>query len=91
MYHRLDFFFSAHCPSCPAALRCLRQFASTRPDVIVVEHDVEVSASRELAKRYQLIATPALVIDGASVLYGVPHPDRVAARVDETTDHRVEG
>lgn len=37
---------------------------------MVIEHDV--TASRAQATRYGLIATPALVIDGTSVFYGVP-------------------
>ena len=42
----------------------------------------ESEAEFELAKRYGLIATPALVIDGGTVMYGVPLPVALAARVD---------
>lgn len=47
---------------------------------MVVEHDVEVHL--ELATQYRLIATPAVVIDGQTVLYGVPRLAALAARVD---------
>ena len=60
----------------------IRLFASSRPDVVVVEHDLESETELELAKRYGLIAIPALVIDGDAVMYGVPRPAALAARVD---------
>lgn len=67
---------------CPEARQTVRQFAASRPDVVVVERDLEAEAELELAKRYGLIATPALVIDGDAVMYGVPRPAAIAARVD---------
>jgi hypothetical protein len=50
--------------------------------VVVVERDLEAEAEPKLAKRYRLIATPALVIDGDTVMYGVPRLAALAARVD---------
>lgn len=78
----LEIFSSAHCVGCPEARQAVRRFASSRPDVVVVEHDVEAEADLELAKRCRVIATPALVIDGHAVIYGVPRPTALAARVD---------
>ena len=80
MSHLLEVFYSEHCPSCPEAREAVQQFAASRSDVAVVEHDVEEEL--ELAKRYQLIATPALVIDGDAVIYGVPRPAALAARLN---------
>jgi glutaredoxin-related protein len=85
--HLLEIFYSAHCLGCPEARQAVRRFASSRPDVVVVEHDLESEAEFELAKRYGLIATPALVIDGGAVMYGVPLPVALAARVDAS--HRM--
>lgn len=87
MSHLLEIFYSAHCLGCPEARQAVRRFASSRPDVVVVEHDLESEAEFELAKRYGLIATPALVIDGGAVMYGVPLPVALAARVDAS--HRM--
>ena len=70
----LEIFYSEHCVGCPEARQAVRRFASGRPDVVVVE--------LELAKRYGLIATPALVIDGDLVMYGVPRPAAIAARME---------
>ena len=41
-----------------------------------------MEAEADLARQYRLIATPALVIDGGAVIYGVPRPAALAARVD---------
>ncbi len=82
MSHLLEIFYSEHCTGCPEARQAVRRFAAGRPDVVVVEHDLETKAELELAKRYGLIATPALVIDGDSVIYGVPRPAAITARVD---------
>ena len=76
MSHLLEIFYAAHCAGCPEARRAVRQFASSRRDVVVVEHDLE------LARRYRLISTPALVLDGDVIMYGVPRPAALAARVD---------
>lgn len=47
----------------------------------LVERDVAVATG--LARHYRLIATPAIVIDGGAVMYGVPRPAALAARVDK--------
>ena len=82
MSRLLEIFYSEHCVGCPEARQVVRRFASSRPDVVLVEHDLEAEAELELAKRYGLIATPALVIDGDVVMYGVPRPAVLTARVD---------
>jgi hypothetical protein len=82
MSHVVEFFFAEHCFACPEARAVLRQFASTRPDVLVIERNIDDDAEYRLATEYQLIATPAFVIDRHDVLYGVPKPGKLAARVD---------
>jgi hypothetical protein len=54
------------------------EFAASRPDVVVVERSVE--GELETAQRYGLFATPAIVIDGNTVLYGAPTISQLAAR-----------
>ena len=82
MSHLVELFYSEHCIGCPEAREAVRQFAQERPDVTLVEHDVAVEM--DLARHYQLIATPALVIDGVDVMYGVPRPAALAVRVDKS-------
>jgi len=67
---------------CPEAQQVVRQFASERADVTLVERDVAVEIG--LARHYRLIATPAVVINGGAVMYGVPRPAALAARVDKS-------
>ena len=78
--HLVELFYSEHCLGCPEAQQIVRRFALERLDVTLVERDVAVEIG--LARHYRLIATPAIVIDGGAVLYGVPRPAALAARVD---------
>ena len=80
MVHILEVFYSAHCIACPEARQAVRQLAASRPDIVVVEREVE--SHLELARQYRVMATPAVVIDGDSVIYGVPRFATLAARVD---------
>lgn len=80
MLHVLEVFYSEHCIACPKTRQAVRELATSRSDVIVIERDVE--SHLELAKRYGVIATPAVVIDGDAVVYGVPPLPTLAARVD---------
>ncbi len=79
--HLVEIFYSEHCLGCPEALQAVRRFASGRLDVVVVEHDLQDEAALDLAKRHGVIATPAVVIDGDVVTYGVPRSAVLAACV----------
>ena len=83
MHHVVELFYGAHCLGCPEARQAVQLFAARRLDVVVIEHDVEAEAALELARRYRLIATPALVIDGEAVIYGVPSPSALEVRLAE--------
>lgn len=77
MTHILEVFVSEHCIGCPYVREQVRRFAEARPDVRVVEHDID--RHPESAARYGLFATPAIVIDGRKVLYGIPNMSGLAA------------
>jgi hypothetical protein len=85
MSHVVEFFYADHCVACPEARQMLRQFASGRSDVVVIERNIDVDAEYRRATEYHLIATPAFVIDRHAVLYGVPKPDKLAARIAAST------
>lgn len=70
MQHFVQLFYSEHCFGCPAARTVVRQFAAEHTDIAVAEFDVAVHVS--LARKYGVMATPAVVVDGGPVLYGVP-------------------
>jgi hypothetical protein len=77
MAHLIELFVADHCPGCPEARQRLLAFAATRPDVILRERNID--SDSDAAHRYGIFATPAVVIGGRIVLYGVPTRDRLAA------------
>lgn len=79
--HVVELFHSPHCISCPEARALLRELAARRPDVIVIERDIEDAEALAQAREYHLIATPALVIDREKVLYGVPTLEKLTDRI----------
>lgn len=81
MNHLVELFYSEHCIACPEAKQVVRQFALERSDVTLVERDVALEIG--LARHYRLIATPAVVINGGTVMYGVPRRAALAAHVDQ--------
>lgn len=81
MSHVVELFYADHCFACPEARETLRQFASAHPDVVVIERNIDDDVEFRLATEYQLIATPAFVIDHSAVLYGVPKPETLAAQL----------
>ncbi|MPZ21250.1 MAG: hypothetical protein GEV06_25635 [Luteitalea sp.] len=78
MVHVIEVFVCDHCFACPPAYEAVVRFAAEREDVRVVRRDFE--GAPEAVARYRLFATPAVVVDGRSVLYGVPRPDQLARR-----------
>lgn len=76
--HLIELFVSDHCPACPAARARVWEFATRHPGVRVLVHDV--AQQPQLAGRYGLIATPAIVVDGLAILYGVPSLETLSAR-----------
>jgi thiol-disulfide isomerase/thioredoxin len=78
MEHLVELFVAHHCPSCPDARQQVREFAETRPNVRVIEHNVDEALAA--AEGYGLFATPAIVIDRRSIFYGVPTLAQLAAR-----------
>ena len=85
MSHVVELFYADHCFACPEAREMLQQFASNRPDIVAIERNIDNDSELRLASKYQLIATPAFVIDHDAVLYGVPKPERLAARIAAST------
>ena len=85
MSHLVELFYSEHCIGCPEARQLLQRLASERPDVVVIERNIDDDADYRLATDYHLIATPAFVIDRSNVLYGVPQSQKLKARIGAST------
>jgi glutaredoxin-related protein len=78
MPHVIELFVATHCPGSPDARMRLQEFAASRHDIVIVERNIEDHFDE--ARRYGLFATPAIVLDGSTVLYGVPTSAQLAAR-----------
>ncbi len=81
VFHLVELFYSEHCLGCPDARANVQRLAAERPDVVVIERNIDEQDQYDLAIEYQLIATPALVIDGQDVLYGAPRLETLTARI----------
>jgi hypothetical protein len=82
MPHVIELFVADHCPGSPDALARVREFAEGRRDVAVIEHRIEDNL--DTARGYGLCATPAIVIDGVVVMYGVPTIAQLASRCEKS-------
>jgi len=82
MPHVIELFVANHCPGCPDARIRLHEFAASRHDIVIVERNIEDHFDE--AHRYRLFATPAIVIDGVAVIYGVPTTEQLAARCERS-------
>lgn len=75
--HVIEYFYAQDCANCAAALEVLRRFQAAHEEVYVLEHDVAIYVG--LANRYRLASTPATVIDGRRLIYGIPTLEALAA------------
>ena len=78
MPHVIELFVADHCPGSPDASIRLREFAASRHDIVIVELNIEDHLDE--ARHYGLFSTPAIVLDGSTVLYGVPTSTQLAVR-----------
>ncbi|MFQ5720854.1 MAG: glutaredoxin family protein [Acidobacteriota bacterium] len=78
--HVIELFVREDCPGCPEARAALSRFSAIRSDVTILERNIDQAAN--VAASYHLFATPAIVIDGRAVLYGIPTLDQLATRCD---------
>lgn len=81
--HVIEYFYAQDCATCSEALEILRRFQSAHEEVYVLEHDVAIYVG--LANRYRLASTPATVIDGRRLIYGIPTVEALAAVTQAAT------
>lgn len=65
-------------------MQVVSEFGLAHPDVFVVERNVDRACELRLARARHLVATPAVVIDGVHILYGVPRVTALARRLFDT-------
>lgn len=88
MRHVIEIFVSRHCLASPAAARAVRDFGLGMPGLCLLTRDVGLPGVVELARTRRLIATPATVVDGRHVIYGVPRHEalRRALRLEPAVE-----
>jgi hypothetical protein len=67
---RIDLFTSPGCPTCPAARAAVAAFAESHPGTEV--HEWDLAREPGPAAGRGIFATPALLVNGTHVLFGVP-------------------
>lgn len=77
--HVIEYFYARGCATCREALEVLRRFQSSHQEVYVLELDVAIYVG--LANRYRLASTPATVVDGQRLIYGIPSPEALTPSV----------
>jgi CRP-like cAMP-binding protein len=81
--HVLELFTSPECGACPAARNAAHTVRDQRKDIAFIERSVARATELEVARARRLLATPALVLDGGTVLYGVPAPSVVLRHLSQ--------
>lgn len=67
---RIDLFTSPECPNCPRAREIVAAFAAQHPGVELREWDLTTNHGPAVGRG--IFATPALLLNGVDVLFGVP-------------------
>ncbi len=79
----LDLFTAPDCPACPAAREVVAAFARENPGVTVREWDLTRDPGPAVGRG--IVATPAILVNGTRILFGVPDPRELAEAAGRAT------
>jgi len=71
MVVKIEVFTSPSCPYCPMAVELVDEVKKEMPDDIEVEK-IDIMKNREKAIEYNLMAVPAIALDGVVKFVGAP-------------------
>ncbi len=71
MVVKIEVFTSPSCPYCPLAVELVDEVKKEMPDDIEVEK-IDIMKDREKAIEYNLMAVPAIALDGVVKFVGAP-------------------
>ena len=71
MVVKIEVFTSPSCPYCPMAVELVDEVKKEMPDDIEVEK-IDIMKDREKAIEYNLMAVPAIALDGVVKFVGAP-------------------
>ena len=73
---KVEYFFSPVCPSCPSARQLISKVCSKRSDVEYVEVNTYTEEGIERGMSLNLMAVPAVAVDGILKLIGWPFDEK---------------
>jgi small redox-active disulfide protein 1 len=82
MVVKIEVFTSPSCPYCPMAVELVDEVKKEMPDDIEVEK-IDIMKDREKAIEYNLMAVPAIALDGVVKFVGAPSKEDLIKVVKE--------
>lgn len=70
--HIIECFYSSQVRSSLKVLEMLNQLVEDRDDILLKCSDIETDAGIKNATRFEVAGIPTMIIDGESVIKGVP-------------------
>ena len=66
MTSTINIFTSPTCPNCPPAVKLAKEVAQEREDTKVIEISTVTTIGQQLARKYEIMAVPTLLVGGPS-------------------------
>lgn len=82
MVVKIEVFTSPSCPYCPMAVELVDEVKREMPDDVIVEK-IDIMQDREKAIEYNLMAVPAIALDGIIKFLGAPSKEELVSAIKE--------
>lgn len=82
MVVKIEVFTSPSCPYCPMAVELVEEVKKEMPDDIEVEK-IDIMQDRQKAIEYNLMAVPAIALDGVVKFVGAPTKEELVGAIKE--------
>ncbi len=80
MVVKVEVFTSTSCPYCPMAVELVEEVKKEMPDDLEVEK-IDIMSDREKAVEYNLMAVPAIALNGVVKFVGAPTKEELVEAV----------
>jgi small redox-active disulfide protein 1 len=82
MVVKIEVFKSPSCPYCPMAVELVEEVKKEMPDELEVEV-IDIMQDREKAIEYNLMAVPAIALNGVVKFVGAPTKEELVSVIKE--------
>lgn len=82
MVVKIEVFTSPSCPYCPMAVELVEEVKKEMPHDVEYEK-IDIMQDREKAVKYNLMAVPAIAIEGVVKFVGAPTKEELVSAVKE--------